>query len=210
MIKMDYRNTIYKQFNNDILKQKEELNQQIKREHPRLKIIYNKIKDRDSKFNKKFQEIYNRKCVYCGVNQDIMSSGLFEVDHFICESSFEGNSVEAGALSNLVLSCKKCNRAKGDLRWEEKYSSVFEVDSKNIVNVFFRECDYSIKICKQYLSDDTVNEFYNKLKFDEEIRRLDYLLMNMNDFYNKYKSDSRVKELLESIHSLQQARNRMW
>lgn len=119
MKKTDYRNTIYNQYNNDILKQKEELNQKIKIKHPRLKIIYNKVKDRNSEFNQKFQEIYNCKCVYCGVNQDIMSSGLFEVDHFICKSSFEGNLVEAGVLSNLVLSCKKCNRAKGELRWEK-------------------------------------------------------------------------------------------
>ena len=210
MNKIDYRNTIYKQFNNDILMQKEQLNQQIKREHPRLKIIYNKVKDRNSKFNKKFQDIYNRKCVYCGVNQDIMSSGLFEVDHFICESSFEGDLVEAGVLSNLVLSCKKCNRAKGDLRWEEEYSSVFEVDSRNIVNVFYRASDYSIKIHSRYHSDDIVNKFYKKLKLDEEVRRLDYLLMTMNDFYDKYKSDDRVKGLSEPMRLLQKARNKLW
>ena len=210
MTKTDYRNTIYIQYNNDILKQKEELNQQIKRKHPRLKIIYNKVNDRNSEFNKKFQKIYNRKCVYCGVNQDIMSSGLFEVDHFICESSFEGNLVEAGVLSNLVLSCKKCNRAKGDLRWEEQYSSVFEVDSRNIVNVFYRASDYSIKIQPQYHSDDIVNKFYKQLKLDEEVRRLDYLLMTMNDFYDKYESDDRVKGLLGSIRLLQKARNTMW
>lgn len=210
MMKIDYRNTKYKQFNNDILKQKEELNQQIKRKHPRLQIIYNKVNDRNSEFNKEFQKIYNRKCVYCGVNQDIMSSGLFEVDHFICESSFEGNLVEAGVLSNLVLSCKKCNRAKGDLRWEEQYSSVFEVDSRNIVNVFYRDSDYSIKIQPQYHSDDIVNKFYKKLKLDEEVRRLDYLLMTMNDFYDKYESDDRLTGLLKSIRLLQKARNTLW
>ena len=210
MKKTDYRNTIYNQYNNDILKQKEELNQKIKIKHPRLKNIYNKVKDRNSEFNKKFQEIYNRKCVYCGVNQDIMSSGLFEVDHFICESSFEGNLVEAGVLSNLVLSCKKCNRAKGDLRWEEQYSSVFEVDSRNIVNVFCRASDYSIKIQPQYHSDDIVNKFYKKLKLDEEVRRLDYLLMTMNDFYDKYESDDRLTGLLRSIRLLQKARNTLW
>lgn len=210
MKKTDYRNTIYNQYNNDILKQKEELNQKIKIKHPRLKNIYNKVKDRNSEFNKTFQEIYNRKCVYCGVNQDIMSSGLFEVDHFICESSFEGNLVEAGVLSNLVLSCKKCNRAKGDLRWEEQYSSVFEVDSRNIVNVFCRASDYSIKIQPQYHSDDIVNKFYKKLKLDEEVRRLDYLLMTMNDFYDKYESDDRLTGLLRSIRLLQKARNTLW
>lgn len=210
MKKTDYRNTIYNQYNNDILKQKEDLNQKIKIKHPRLKNIYNKVKDRNSEFNKKFQEIYNRKCVYCGVNQDIMSSGLFEVDHFICESSFEGNLVEAGGLSNLVLSCKKCNRAKGDLRWEEQYSSVFEVDSRNIVNVFYRASDYSIKIQPQYHSDDIVNKFYKKLKLDEEVRRLDYLLMTMNDFYDKYESDDRLTGLLRSIRLLQKARNTLW
>jgi len=210
MTKTDYRNTIYVQYNNDILKQKEELNQQIKRKHPRLEIIYNKVNDRNSEFNDKFQKIYNRKCVYCGVNQAVMSSGLFEVDHFICESSFEGDLVKAGVLSNLVLSCKKCNRAKGDLRWEEQYSSIFEVDSRNIVNVFYRASDYSIKIQPQYHSDDVVNKFYKKLKLDEEVRRLDYLLMTMNDFCDKYKSDDRVKGLSGSIRLLQQARNTMW
>lgn len=210
MKKTDYRNTIYNQYNNDILKQKEELNQKIKIKHPRLKIIYNKVKDRNSEFNQKFQEIYNCKCVYCGVNQDIMSSGLFEVDHFICKSSFEGNLVEAGVLSNLVLSCKKCNRAKGELRWEEKYSSVFEVDSRKIANVFYRASDYSIKIQPQYHSDDTVKKFYKKLKLEEEVRRLDYLLMTMNDFCDKYESDDRVKGLLKPMRLLQKARNKLW
>lgn len=50
----DYRNTVYCPVLDDVEKQKEALEKQIKAEAPRTKIIYNKVSSRDSIYYKKF------------------------------------------------------------------------------------------------------------------------------------------------------------
>ena len=59
---------------------------------------------------------------------------------------------------------------------KEEYTSKFNVDDDSIVDLFYRDKDYYIKVEKKYLMDATICNFYKKLKFDEEIRRLDFLL----------------------------------
>lgn len=139
----------------------------------------------------------------------MISSELFEIDHFICEASFNGDSINAGKINNLVLSCKKCNRAKKDFIWNEIYSSKFNVDDESITEVFYRDEDYSIKIENEYITDNSIYSFYRKLKFDEEIRRLDFLLMNMYGFYNKYSEDKNIDRILKYILFLQKKRNEL-
>ena len=112
-------------------------------------------------------------------------------------------------MSNLVLSCKRCNRAKKDFVWDDIYSEKFNVDDESITKLFYRDIDYSIKIEDEFRTDSTICGFYEKLKFKEEIRRLDFLLMNMYGFYNKYKNDKRLNGLLECILILQKKRNEL-
>jgi len=131
-MKNDYRNTIYGVPKKNIINEKKALEERIKREHPRVKIIYNQINKKDSEYNKQFRNIYNNKCAYCGITTDVISSELFEVDHFICESSYNGDSINAGKINNLVLSCKKCNGAKKDFIWSEAYSPRFNVDDASL------------------------------------------------------------------------------
>lgn len=200
----DYRNTEYCSYNN-IVEMKESLKNEILNKHPRTKILYNKITKMD--YIEKFRQIYSYKCAYCGVSKDIISLQLFEVDHFICESSFNGNKSTAGEINNLVLSCKKCNRVKRDFIWDKKYNSLFNVDDKSIANLFYRDEDYSIKIEENYREDDTIYNFYLQLKFYEEFRRLDYLLMNMYGFYNKYSNCELPTEFYNWILMLQKKRN---
>ncbi len=92
----DYRNTKYCNLKNDIVSEKKSLGERIQKEHPRVKIIYNQINKKGSEYNKKFRIIYNNKCAYCGITTDVISSELFEIDHFICEASFNGDSIKAG------------------------------------------------------------------------------------------------------------------
>ena len=66
-----------------------------------------------------------------------------------------------------------------------------------------------IKVEKKYLMDATICNFYKKLKFDEEIRRLDFLLLNMYGFYKKYKLDYKLEKMLNCILLLQQKRNKL-
>lgn len=107
----------------------------------------------------------------------------------------------------MVLSCRKCNLAKRDFKWSEEYSSVFNVDDGSIAKLFYRDEDYYIRIEKEYITDSVICSFYNKLKLSEEIRRLDFLLMNMYGFYYKNSNDSRIKIILEYIFFLQRKRN---
>ena len=209
MKKIDYRKTKYYSGASDITNQKNKLLKKIKKEHPRIKILYNQVKKKDGEYNKLFRAIYNNRCAYCGITMDIISSELFEIDHFICESSFNGDSESAGNLKNLVLSCKKCNREKKDYTWKEEYTSKFNVDDDSIVDLFYRDKDYYIKVEKKYLMDATICNFYKKLKFDEEIRRLDFLLLNMYGFYKKYKLDYKLEKMLNCILLLQQKRNKL-
>lgn len=203
-MKKDYRNTEYCSYNN-IAEMKESLKNEILNKHPGTKIIYNKITKKD--FIEKFRDIYNYKCAYCGVSKDVISLQLFEVDHFICESSFNGDKITAGEINNLVLSCKKCNRVKSDFTWDKEYNSLFNVDDKSIANLFYRDEDYSIKIEEDYKTDTTVFNFYQQLKFNEEFRRLDYLLMNMHGFYNKNSNYKLPSNFYEWIIMLQKKRN---
>ena len=208
-MKSDYRNTIYEVSKKDIINEKNALEDKIKKEHPKVKIIYNQINKKDGNYNKQFRNIYNNKCAYCGISTDVISSELFEIDHFICEISFNGDSINAGKINNLVLSCKKCNRAKKDFIWNEIYSLKFNVDDESITELFYRDVDYSNKIEKEYITDDSIYNFYIKLKLNEEIRRLDFLLMNMYGFYNKYYEDKNIYRILEYIVLLQKKRNEL-
>lgn len=208
-MKNDYRNTIYEVSKKNIINEKNALEDKIKKEHPKIKIIYNQINKKDGNYNKQFRNIYNNKCAYCGISTDVISSELFEIDHFICEASFNGDSINAGKINNLVLSCKKCNRAKKDFIWNEIYSSKFNVDDESITELFYRDEDYSIKIEKEYTTDNSIYSFYINLKLNEEIRRLDFLLMNMYGFYNKYSEDKNINKILEYIVLLQKKRNEL-
>ena len=203
----DYRNTKYCDLKNNIVSEKNSLEKKIKKEHPIVKIIYNQINKKGSEYNKKFRMIYSNKCAYCGITTDVISSELFEIDHFVCEASFNGDSTKAGEINNLVLSCRKCNQAKSDFQWNEEYSSMFNVDDGSITKLFYRDEDYSIRIEKEYITDSVICSFYNKLKLNEEIRRLDFLLMNMCGFYDKNSNDSRIKIISEYILFLQRKRN---
>ena len=208
-MKSDYRNTIYEVSKKNIINEKNALEDKIKKEHPKIKIIYNQINKKDGNYNKQFRNIYNNKCAYCGISTDVISSELFEIDHFICEISFNGDSINAGKINNLVLSCKKCNRAKKDFIWNEIYSLKFNVDDESITELFYRDKDYSIKIEKEYITDSSIYSFYIKLKLNEEIRRLDFLLMNMYGFYNKYSENKNIDRILEYIVFLQKKRNEL-
>ncbi|MXN88468.1 HNH endonuclease [Pasteurella canis] len=205
----DFRNTRYCISNNNILSDKSSLEKRIKREHPRVKIIYNQINKKYKEYNKMFRDIYSNKCAYCGITTDVISSELFEIDHFICEAAFNGDSINAGKINNLVLSCKKCNRAKQNFIWNEIYSSKFNVDDGSITNLFYRDDDYYIKIKKEFIKDSTICYFYKKLKLNEEIRRLDFLLMNMYGFYKKHSNNLKSEKILKCIILLQQKRNKL-
>lgn len=76
-----------------------------------------------------------------------------------------------------------------------------------IQNIFTREKDYKIIIKDEFKSNQTIKEFYNKLKFYSSFRKLDYLLLNL--FYMKdHSSKEEVKNsLLKLYNELLKLRN---
>ena len=111
----DYRNTIYCPVLDKVEEQKNALEKEIKLAFPRTKIIYNKVKERNSEYHKKFAKIYNNKCAYCGAMWGLLPVESFEVDHFFNEASFPDTTAgrtEAGRMINLAWACISCNRGK--------------------------------------------------------------------------------------------------
>ena len=189
MITNDYRNTEYCPALENVENKKKALEEKIKLAHPRQKIMYNKIHNRSSIFNKEFCSIYNYKCAYCGVSMDILPVTLFEVDHFVAESLFDDKE-KAGKVKNLVLSCYQCNRNKKEFEIEGEYIEKLNTDDGKIANIFYRDDQYYIRINGDYIEDETINNFYNQLQLVHQTRRLDYLLINMQGLQKKIRRNS--------------------
>lgn len=208
----DYRNTIYCPILDKVEKQKQDLEKEIKSASPRTKILYNKVSDRDSEYYKKFANIYNCKCAYCGAMCGLLPIESFEVDHFLNEASFpdtkEGR-MEAGRIFNLIWSCISCNRGKRGITIKPPYDDLLNVDVGNIAGVFERDNDYYIRICDTYREDEFIQQFYEALHLGYETRRLDYLGLQLLGKYQSEKDNERKQKLGESLSILLKKRNRM-
>lgn len=202
----DYRNTEYCPVLTEIKEKKKKLHDDILKKHPRQKNMYNKIKLRDNEFNQRFVQIYNCKCAYCGVSMDILPATLFEVDHYIAESSFADKN-KAGKIENLVLSCYHCNRNKKALVISDKYVKQLNTDNGKITEVFYRDDKYYIRINKSFQNDKKIEEFYEKLKLFHQSHRIDYLLLSMNGLHSKIEDKNKKEKLAEAILLLQKKRN---
>lgn len=205
-MKTDYRNTKYCSKLDSLAEKKRKLNEEVYEAHPKVKIIYNQIKDNKGIYKSRFIEIYNYKCSYCGNSILNISSNLFEVDHYICESSFNSKE-DAGKIENLVLACYDCNRAKSGFLIEESYSQLLNPDLESITDIFFRDDMYYIKIVDKYKDDKFVKLYYNQLKFGYQSRRLDFLLMNIRGMSKKAEGSPRYEKLNAIISKLQYKRN---
>ena len=213
----DYRLTRYCCEYSDVSQRKQTLEALIKSEYPRTQIIYNKVSDRNLKYINEFIKIYNSRCAYCGVSNQVLANVyLFEVDHFICESSFTGESrkSDAGVISNLVLACRCCNRDKGNHQWPDEYNRLFHPDEGLLPSIFIRDELYYIQIAESYKSDAVIIEFYNKLKLGSQKRRLDYLLIEMKEVkaricHNPLNSNV-LEQLSNCIERLYRLRNSMY
>lgn len=208
----DYRNTEYCPTLNKVDEQKQALEKEIKSKSPRAKIIYNKVSNRDSAYHKKFAQIYNNKCAYCGALWGLLPVESFEVDHFLNEASFpkttEGRE-EAGRMINLAWSCISCNRGKRGIVIKPPYDVLLNVDNGNIAMVFRRDRDYYIRIRNTYQDDKFIQHFYESLHLGYETRRLDYLCLQLEGKYQSEKDEGRKHKLGESLSILLKKRNRM-
>lgn len=208
----DYRNTEYCPILNKVEEQKQVLEKEIKSEFPRTKIVYNKVNNRDSVYHKKFAQIYNNKCAYCGALWGLLPVESFGVDHFLNEASFPDTTegrVEAGRMINLVWSCISCNRGKREITIKPPYDDLLNVDNGNIAMVFRRDREFYIRICNTYQNDKFIQQFYKSLHLGYETRRLDYLGLQLEGKYQAEKDEKRKNKLGECLSILMKERNRM-
>ena len=83
----DYRRTKYCPELDNVRKKKEHIKNKIKEEHPRAQDMHTYISNNSGSLKKEFMKIYNDKCAYCGVSNDLLPKNYFEVDHFLYEKA---------------------------------------------------------------------------------------------------------------------------
>ena len=200
----DYRLTIYcKKFRN-IPENKAKLEDEIKKEKGEVD-IYKIIQKKGTYYNRKFLEIYNSKCAYCGASNKILDyTTNYEVDHLINKASFEIES-DPNLISNLVSSCYFCNRGKSQYHIDIELAEILNPDNGNIAKVFERDSLYNIKITQEYEENESIKQFYEKLRLGNEFRRLDFLLMNMIEFLKTLKEEEIRAKFMQIIFILEQS-----
>lgn len=204
----DYRNTKYCPNLDELETKKTLVKELIESRYPRIFDMYKLISKNGSEYKKEFMRAYNNKCCYCGVSVDICTIDKIEIDHFIHKKSeIFKNTTEAGYIENLVLSCYTCNRKKGSFIINEDNKNYLNPD-RNIKNIFYRDESYYIKVKEEYLTNDHILAFYQKLALNSELLRIDFLLMNMIGLSEKLEQKKIENDVLSfTIQKLQKKRN---
>jgi hypothetical protein len=208
----DYRNTSYKYSDFTLGDKKENFMKGFRKVHIRAWNIYSNIKSRQSGFNRAFKAIYHDKCVYCGINTHVIELSRFEIDHFIPQAVLEkglGYSTEdINGIYNLVNSCNMCNRKKSSFITDRDNFQLLHPDKEDLIKIFDRLDDFSIVINNDYINNNEVVKFYETLNLDNQIRRLDFLIMEMKDFCEQYPMESIVPQINALILKIESKRRK--
>ena len=175
----DYRSTKRSKILKHVFQKKENLECEIREKHPRSS-LYKNISNKKDIYFKKFAEIYNYKCAYCGISSEIKGLISFEVDHFKCKSSFsdeEGGEREADKLSNLVLSCQPCNRKKREIVIDGQYKELLNIDNNKLYFLQTKEYDNE---------NDNSNVIYSELNVYKFMFMGDAGIDKEKDILDKY------------------------
>lgn len=208
----DYRNTSYNEQDHYLGDKKVRFMADFKLDHPRAWNVYNYINKSGQFYSIKFRDIYYDKCVYCGISTQVINSSNFEVDHFIPKAVLDADlgydKKEIHGIKNLVNSCKMCNRGKLDFLCDTAFTDLLHPDNNQFPLIFNRKTDYSIVINHEYVDNSNIKEFYAKLKLDNQLRRLDYLLMEMKDFCDRYEGEQIINEIQKLILGIESKRRK--
>lgn len=204
----DYRRTRYCPELLDISIKKKEIEEIIKRDHPRAEDMHTYLSNNKNKYKRIFMRVYNDKCAYCGLSLNLNSKDYFEIDHFIYKESAKFKSKkDAGYMENLVLACHECNHNKSSFLISEDIYEMLHPDKDKIKNVFYRDDMLYIKISKEASSNEMIRNFYEKLKLGTERHRLDYVLMSMIGMLECEKDKEICSSLGKAISILVKRRN---
>ena len=132
------------------------------------------------------KEVFDNKCVYCGIKLPLIPLEMFEIDHFIPKVL---NTSNKNNITNLVPSCRVCNRSKSNFSFSNP--NKFNVET-GLNTLFYRDSQFYIRINNDYSTDTEVFSFYNQMKFFQEFRRLDYLLISLHKLIEKTDGDIKI------------------
>lgn len=163
------------------LQAKSSLIEEIGQTHPSVSNFYNLV-SRNPQYKMRLAEVYGGRCAYCGVPIGVVPLDGCEIDHIICKN--DGLASEAleniDGLENLALACHFCNTSKRAFRFYGDHLNLLSPDL-SLGTTFRRGALYKIEIAKEHKSNPVVEEFYERMKFGSNLRRLDYLLSSIED-----------------------------
>lgn len=208
----DYRNTAYKKYDFTLNDKKDVFISEFRLQHRKAWNIYANIRSRTCDLNRSFKSIYHDKCVYCGINTHVIELSRFEIDHFIPLAVLKKNlgyDVKyINGLSNLVNSCRMCNGNKSSFITDHDNFELLHPDNVDFQKVFDRLDDLSIIINDNFVSNCEVVKFYEALGLDNQIRRLDFLIMEMKDFCEQYPDANIVPQINRLILKVESKRRK--
>lgn len=133
----DYRDTEYCKGYGRVLDEKKKFMDSFHIQHPCAEDIHAYVSKNDGSYKTDFIKIYNGKCAYCGASIKIIPKSMLEIDHFIPQSAAcFASKADAGKISNIVLSCRKCNHNKSDFLIEPENRPLLHPDYDGIKKVF--------------------------------------------------------------------------
>ena len=206
----DYRDTEYCTGYGRVLDDKKKFMDSFRAQHPHAKDIHAYVSKNDGSYKTDFIKIYNGKCAYCGASIKIIPKSMFEIDHYIPQSATcFASKADAGNISNIVLSCRKCNHNKSKFLVGVEIQPLLHPDGSRISSAFFRDEMYYIRVANGQPSE--VTEFYKQLDLGRQSCRMDYLLLNMKGLYDKTIHRPDLHNLLgQAINRLSEKRNESW
>lgn len=160
---------------------KAEIAKEIDRSHGRAESAYAAIAN-DPELKKMLVEAYGGGCAYCGVPLGAIPLSSFEIDHIVCQKHPEelANPEELHALGNLASACHVCNSWKRSFRVTRTAFKLLSPD-ESLGTTFVRNDRYGITISRRLEPNNDVGAFFKQMRFDCDLRRVDYLLAGVRD-----------------------------
>lgn len=155
-----------------------------------------------SNFHYDFKNIYFSRCVYCGADYSLYNIDNYQIDHYIPESHISKgkNKKKIHGITNLVYSCRRCNRRKSDyICKEEANIKLLHPDNKHYADIFTRNENFKIVIQNPYQTNEDISRFYKQLRLGSNEKRILYIIMILTDYLENNSggtSSSRAQEIL--------------
>ncbi|GAA0780147.1 HNH endonuclease [Hathewaya limosa] len=140
------------------------------------------------RYRQSLEEDFYSMCGYCGKDKNIVN-GPFEIDHFVPKVKDESRIND---YSNLVFSCKKCNRAKWN-KWPTEDKKINHDDKVGFVDPASEEYDEHVK-------RDKDGRLYGATKVGEYMcRELNFNIRPMSMLWKVMKLYRQKQELRQKI-----------